>query len=220
MAKADLEEDQNDSNLIENKALMPYNKPSRRQTLLEIRRLIVDEGLSHQEIQIRLNLAPATYFRYLDILFQAEQQTVAGDSHTYQRLINETLILNQRYLRHARMLTEIGQDKNIDAEHRIEAHHLAADLERAVHDMTFFSPSYLILHKMVPTTPWTIGKVEQKNNINKLNYTAIPAFAEDKDEYHDEKVRAALAYRMKNIQRQEQELEQQSHTAQQPEPNG
>jgi hypothetical protein len=40
---------------------MPYNKPSRRQALLEIRRLIVDEGLSHQEIQLRLDLAPATF---------------------------------------------------------------------------------------------------------------------------------------------------------------
>ncbi len=92
-----------------------YNKPNRRQALLEIRRLIVDEGLSHNEIQLRLNLSPSTYFRYLDVLFEAEQTAIQGDNYTYQRLLNETLILNQRYLRRARKLTDIGDDKTVDA---------------------------------------------------------------------------------------------------------
>jgi hypothetical protein len=97
--------------------------PKRRQALLEIRRLIVDEGLSHNEIQLRLNLSSSTYFRYLDILFKAEQEAISGNNYTYQRLLNETLILNQRYLRRARKLTAIGDDdEKVDAEQRIEAH--------------------------------------------------------------------------------------------------
>src|SRR5215212_10769745 len=99
-----------------------YNKPTRRQALLEIRRLIVEEGLSHNEIQLRLNIPSTTYCRYLDMLFQTEQEAIEGNNYTYQRLLNETLILNQRYLRRARKLTEIGDDKNVDAEARIEAH--------------------------------------------------------------------------------------------------
>ena len=118
-----------------------YNKPNRRQALLEIRRLIVDEGLSHNEIQLRLNLSPSTYFRYLDVLFEAEQTAIQGDNYTYQRLLNETLILNQRYLRRARKLTDIGDDKTVDAEQRIEAHRYAAQLERAVHDISYMAPS-------------------------------------------------------------------------------
>ena len=44
------------SNLGVNRPIS-YNKPSKRQALLGIRRLIVDEGLSHNEIQLRLNLS-------------------------------------------------------------------------------------------------------------------------------------------------------------------
>jgi hypothetical protein len=127
-----------------------YNKPNRRQALLEIRRLIVDEGLSHNEIQLRLNLSPSTYFRYLDILFKAEQEAISGNNYTYQRLLNETLILNQRYLHRARKLTEIGDDEKVDVEQRIEAHKFAAQLERAVHDMSYIGPSYLRVQGLLP----------------------------------------------------------------------
>jgi hypothetical protein len=124
--------------------------PKRRQALLEIRRLIVDEGLSHNEIQLRLNLSPSTYFRYLDVLFKAEQEAISGNNYTYQRLLNETLILNQRYLRRARKLTVIGDDEKVDAEQRIEAHKFAAELERAAHDMSYFAPSYLKVQGLLP----------------------------------------------------------------------
>jgi hypothetical protein len=124
--------------------------PRRRQALLEIRRLIVDEGLSHNEIQLRLNLSPSTYFRYLDVLFKAEQEAISGNNYTYQRLLNETLILNQRYLRRARKLTVIGDDEKVDAEQRIEAHKFAAELERAAHDMSYFAPSYLKVQGLLP----------------------------------------------------------------------
>jgi hypothetical protein len=112
--------------------------------------LIVDEGLSHNEIQLRLNLSPSTYFRYLDVLFKAEQEAISGNNYTYQRLLNETLILNQRYLRRARKLTAIGDDEKVDAEQRIEAHKFAAELERAAHDMSYFAPSYLKVQGLLP----------------------------------------------------------------------
>jgi hypothetical protein len=130
--------------------VISYNIPRRRQALLEIRRLIVDEGLSHNEIQLRLNLSPSTYFRYLDILFKAEHEAISGNNYTYQRLLSESLILNQRYLRRARKLTAIGDDKSVDAEQRIEAHKFAAELERAVHDMSYMAPSYLRTQGLLP----------------------------------------------------------------------
>ena len=92
--------------------------PKRRQALLEIRRLIVDEGLSNNEIQLRLNLSSSTYFMYLGNLFKAEQEALSGNNYTYQRLLNETLILNQRYLRRDWKLTTIGDDEKVDAEQR------------------------------------------------------------------------------------------------------
>jgi hypothetical protein len=143
--------------------------PRRRQALLEIRRLIVDEGLSHNEIQLRLNLSPSTYFRYLDTLFKSEQEAISGNNYTYQRLLNETLILNQRYLRRARKITAIGDDQKVDAEQRIEAHKFAAELERAVHDMSYMAPSYLRTQGLLPEPKHihpalTMSKIEDEEH--------------------------------------------------------
>ena len=169
--------------------------PRRRQALLEIRRLIVDEGLSHSEIQLRLNLSPSTYFRYLDILFKAEQEAISENNYTYQRLLNESLILNQRYLRRARKLTTIGDDEKVDAEQRIEAHKFAAELERTVHDISYMAPSYLRTQGLLPEAKTihpalTMSKIED----------------EEQDPSERERMEAAGEYRRRqrlHLQRQE-----------------
>jgi hypothetical protein len=174
--------------------------PKRRQALLEIRRLIVDEGLSHNEIQLRLNLSPSTYFRYLDTLFKAEQEAISGNNYTYQRLLNETLILNQRYLRRARKLTEIGDDEKVDAEQRIEAHKFAAELERAAHDMSYMAPSYLGSHGLLPE-PKTIHPALTMSQIED----------EEQDPSERQRMEAAGEYRRRqqrlHLQRREGEGE-------------
>lgn len=173
-----------------------YNKPRRRQALLEIRRLIVEEGLSHNEIQLRLNLPARTYFSYLDLLFKSEQEAIEGNNYTYQRLLNESLILSQRYLRRARKLTEIGDDKNVDAGERIEAHLQAALLERAVHDMTYFAPSYLARQKLIPKPKSGYSENMSLTRIN-LEYEE-----KEKDDMEKERLEAAGEYRRQQIQQQ------------------
>lgn len=168
-----------------------YNMPKRRQALLEIRRLIVDEGLSHNEIQLRLNLSPSTYFRYLDILLKAEQEAISGNNYTYQRLLNETLILGQRYLRRARKLTTIGDDEKVDAEQRIEAHKFAAELERAVHDMSYMAPSYLSSQGLLPE-PKTIHPALTMSWIED----------EEQDPSERQRIKAAGEYRRRHLHQQ------------------
>jgi len=175
--------------------------PRRREALFEIRRLLVEEGLSHQEIQLRLNLSPSTYFRYLDLLFKAEQSAISGNHYTYQRLLNETLILNQRYLRRARMLTAIGDDEKVDPEQRIQAHINAAHLERAVHDMSYMAPSYLRKQGLLPNP---------ENKYPELTMSRIEVDDEEKDPYERERLKAAGEYRRRRQeerQRQQQEEE-------------
>lgn len=186
------------------KGPLSYNLPKRRQALLEIRRLIVDEGLSHQEIQLRLNLPPSTYFRYLDLLFKAEQHAIAGNNYTYQRLLNETLILCQRYLRRARKLTEIADDKEVEPEQRIEAHKFAAQLERAAHDMSYLSPAYLHNQKLLPE-----GNKPSEQPALSMSEVEVN---EDQDYTMERKrIEAAGAYRR---ERQRQRLEQQKQQQQ------
>lgn len=66
-----------------------YNIARRTEALKEIRRLIIEEGLSHNEIQLKLNLPPMTYFRYLDVLFESERDVMARKTIEIE-LLNET----------------------------------------------------------------------------------------------------------------------------------
>src|SRR5919106_6488555 len=186
--------------------------PRRREALLDIRRLIVEEGLSHSEIQLRLNLSSSTYFRYLDLLFKAEQEAISGNVYTYQRLLNETLILNQRYLSRARKLTAIGDNENVDAEQRIEAHKFAAQLERAAHDMTYFAPSYLKVQGLLPPS-----EPKKGNDFPALGLSAIED--EEKDPLERQRMKDVGEYRRRRrlLQQQRQDHQQQEEQKQEEE---
>jgi hypothetical protein len=188
---------QNGSNPVVKRPITHYNKPSRRQALLEIRRLIVEEGLSHNEIQLRLNIPPTSYFRYLDMLFETEQKAIAGNHYTYQRLLNETLILQQRYLRRARRLEKLASDPEVDGETRRQAECNAAELERAVHDVSYLAPSYLAAQKLLP-------RPKDKSD-TKLSMTAKNTNKEEKDPSKVERIKLAGEFRRQNIIQQQQQ---------------
>jgi hypothetical protein len=128
-------------------------------------------------------------------LFRTEQEALTGNNYTYLRLFHETLILSQRYLRRARKLTEIGDDENVDAEQRIEAHTVAAELERAVHDMSYFAPSYLRTQGLLPDP-------KSGNGHPRLQLSRIDKTVEEKDEYEKQRLDAAAEYRRQYIQQQ------------------
>jgi hypothetical protein len=188
---------ENESNLrVKRPNSHHYNKPSRRQALLAIRHLIVEEGLSHNEIQLRLNIPAATYFRYLDMLFEAEQAAIEGNNYTAQRLVNESMILYQRYIEGARIFKEIAMDKTVDAEQRIAALDKALDYQRAAHDITYYSPSYLRVQGLTLPEP-------------KKNYPALSMSRQNWDEKFEEtdpseeaRIKLAGEVRRQNIERQ------------------
>jgi hypothetical protein len=131
-------------------------------------------------------------------LFKAEQEAISGNNYTYQRLLNETLILNQRYLRRARKLTTIGDDEKVDVEQRIEAHKFAAQLERAVHDMSYIGPSYLKVQGLLPEpktihAALTMSKIEEE---------------EQQDPSERQRMKAAGEYRRRHQQQRQQQEQQ------------
>jgi hypothetical protein len=133
-------------------------------------------------------------------LFKAEQEAISGNNYTYQRLLNETLILNQRYLRRARKLTAIGDDEKVDAEQRIEAHKFAAELERAAHDMSYMAPSYLGSQGLLLPEPKTIHPA--------LTISKIEEQQQDPSER--QRIEAAGEYRRRHLH--QQRLEGEEHT--------
>lgn len=110
----------------------------------------MEEGLSHDEIQIKLNLPSSTYFRYLDILLRSERAIVAKDI-TGKHLLNEILILRKKYLRRRNKVDKLANDEAVDAAARIKAHHLRAELDKATFHLFFEAPTYLLNQRKIPS---------------------------------------------------------------------
>lgn len=185
---------ENDSNSIVKRRPKSYNKPSRRQALLEIYRLLIQEGLSHSEIQLQLNLKPASYFRYLNLLFKTEREAFHGNEYTIEFLNNETVILIKRYHQAAREFRVIAEDPKTDAEQRIKALDNAYDYLRAAHDLTYYGTSYLIASSKTLPGP-------------KKNYPSLSMSRqhwnekfEEPDPSEKERLRLANEIRRENIQ--------------------
>lgn len=110
----------------------------------------MEEGLSHDEIQIKLNLPSSTYFRYLDILLRSERAIVAKDI-TGKHLLNEILILRKKYLRRRNKVDRIADDEAVDAAARIKAHPLGAELDKATFHLFFEAPTYVVNQRKIPS---------------------------------------------------------------------
>jgi hypothetical protein len=145
-------------------------------------------------------------------LFKVEQEAISGNVYTHQRLLNETLILNQRYLRRAKKLTAIGDNENVDAEQKIEAHRFAAQLERAAHDMTYFAPSYLKVQGLLPPP-----EPKKENDFPALALSAIED--DEKDPLERQRMKDVGEYRRtrrqqrrpQDHQRQEEQEEEEEY---------
>ena len=77
-----------------------------------------------------------TYFRYLDALFESDREIIARNTSEIE-ILNETIILREKYLRRSRKLEEkIINDTKVDPYAKIRAHHLAAELKKR-HDYCY-----------------------------------------------------------------------------------
>jgi FixJ family two-component response regulator len=56
----------------------PYKKPRRKIAKREIRRLIIDEGLTNRQISERINIPQRTVERYISELYKFDNQLLAG----------------------------------------------------------------------------------------------------------------------------------------------
>jgi hypothetical protein len=130
------------------------------------------------------------------MLFQAEQEAIEGNNYTAQRLVNETMILYQRYIQGAREFKKIANDPNVDAEQRINALDKALDYQRAAHDMTYYAPSYLLAQGLILPGP--------KGHYPSLSMSRqhLDEKFEQTDPSEAERIRLSGEYRRKNIKQQ------------------
>lgn len=90
----------------------------------------------------------------MDTLFESEREIIAKNVSEIE-LLNETIILREKYLRRSRKLEEdIINNKEVDADAKVKAHHLAAELDKAAHHLYYEAPSYLASRtRRLPSSP-------------------------------------------------------------------
>jgi hypothetical protein len=110
----------------------------------ELRRLLV-QGDSPADIQIKLNLSPRTYYRWLNSVFSKDIEVL--------RKINEREILTQCALLKDRLndvymtLDEISKNPELDPEQRIAACVTRANVARSIPKLFSEGPSFIALQE-------------------------------------------------------------------------
>jgi len=105
-------------------------------------------------------------------LLRSERAIVAKDI-TGKHLLNEILILRKKYLRRRNKVDKIADDKTVDAEARIKAHHLGAELDKATLNLFFEAPTYLVNQRKIPSLSSTVSSASSSTT------TATPPLEEE-----------------------------------------
>jgi hypothetical protein len=91
-----------------------------------IRRLVV-EGIPYQEIWQGLGFAKKSFYRYLNAVFEHDR-SIMSQRIADEEVLNQTVILRDRFNKMFRELEEMANDPSVDAMARVKARHLAAEL--------------------------------------------------------------------------------------------
>jgi DNA-binding transcriptional regulator LsrR (DeoR family) len=167
-----LAEDGDISNSNNGKRRRRNHIPRRELAKKEIHRLILEEGLTNSQLCERLQIPRRTIERYLheifnednDILIRPTAEQVAMQVNMFR----EHLLVQRQHL-----LKEIAYNPAVqDANAKIAAHDLAADMIWAVTKLAINTPAFVIRH--------TKFMMEQENN-NIKNNPVFRAIVEQKD---------------------------------------
>jgi hypothetical protein len=147
-----------------------YKLPERMRTMQDIRKLII-EGYPYNVIMEQLHIPHRTFYRYLSALFEDDRRLIA-ENVSDEEFLNQMAICKDRLLEQRRDVLEMAKDKEFDAQARINAHHLAAEIAAAVLRLYEGGPAILSQRHAFPRTsltgPGTTGlKLVLSNNKKK-----------------------------------------------------
>jgi hypothetical protein len=86
----------------------PYKKPRREIAKREIRRLIIDEGLTNRQISERINIPQRTVERYISEVYKFDNQLLAGmnDNTAVEEALTAWSICKERMAHHRQEILE------------------------------------------------------------------------------------------------------------------
>jgi cell envelope opacity-associated protein A len=148
---------------LEKKKTRRNHIPKREWAKKTIHHLIVEEGLSNAQLCERLQIPRRTLERYLREIFQEDNDILlrptAEDVAMQANLFIERLLVQRQHL-----LKEIAYNPAVqDANAKIAAHELAADMIWAVKKLSVETPADVMRHTRVMKEI-----VQQKNNNKEL----------------------------------------------------
>jgi cell envelope opacity-associated protein A len=152
-----------DGDFLEKKKTRRNHIPKREWVKKMIHHLIVEEGLSNAQLCERLQIPRRTLERYLREIFQEDNDILlrptAEDVAMQANLFIERLLVQRQHL-----LKEIAYNPDVqDANAKIAAHELAADMIWAVKKLSVETPADVMRHTRVMKEI-----VQQKNNNKEL----------------------------------------------------
>jgi AraC-like DNA-binding protein len=172
----------------------PYNKPKRMQAMQEIRRLLVVEGYTYDEIMQQLNLAPRTFYRYLSAVFADDRRLIA-ENISDEEALNQIATCRDRLLKQRRdILEQIANSPDADFKARIAAHHLAGEIAAVVMKLYTEGSATLASRHRYPRTSLTEAESTTTGLAMKLSSSSssLPSHTikeqEEEEFYGDEEV--------------------------------
>ena len=109
----------------------PYKKPKRDVAKREIRRLIIDEGLTNKQISEQLHIPQRTVERYISQLYEHDNELLAG-LNSDEEMLRAHNICKERMTHYRQEITEnIARNKNAPFKDQLAAWHLICELEAA-----------------------------------------------------------------------------------------
>jgi DNA-binding CsgD family transcriptional regulator len=108
-----------------------YKKPKRDIAIREIRRLIIDEGLTNRQISEQLDIPQRTVERYISQLYKHDNELLTGLNRD-EEMLRAHNICKDRMAHYRQEITEnIARNKNASFKDQLAAWHLICELEAA-----------------------------------------------------------------------------------------
>lgn len=120
----------NNNNNEEGPRRVYYKKPKREIAKREIRRLLINEGLTNNQISERLNTPLRTIERYISEIYKHDNQLLQSLNTNVQDALTVTSIVKDRLDNHRQeILQNIARNPTASFTDRIRAWHLICELE-------------------------------------------------------------------------------------------
>jgi hypothetical protein len=114
----------------------PYKKPKRDIAKHEIRRLIIDEGLTNQQISERINVPRRTVERYVSELYRFDNELLAGVNggpNVIQHALTAVNICKERMNNYRNeILASIARNADAPFKDRMAAWNIICELDAAI----------------------------------------------------------------------------------------